>query len=176
MVNGISASNYQAYQNDIKNNNLKHNLTTGAVALTGGTALVATDMFADSKIVKTIDKGLTKSAEFLANGGLKTEYNKAANYIKDGYMGFKTQPPKAYEILGKTNDGFKTIAEKAKGSLINVWNGAKSLTKNILNKFAKLPAKYKVGGAIAALTIMLIEAITLNKAYNKGKIDAQYGK
>ena len=201
MVNGVNAVNYQTYKSEINKNNLKHNLAGGAVAFTGGAALYAANKYSDSKIVKTIDNGLTKGAEYITNGGLKATYNQTANYVKNGYQSVKTHMPDmpdfkplydklpdgAKELVSKAQNGIKTIAAKAKdytmgfwdvakGPLTNGWNKTKGFATDLLNKFAKLPAKYKVGGAIVALTLMLIESINQDKAYNKGKIDNQYGK
>ena len=201
MINGVNAVNYQTYKREINKNNLKHNLAGGAVAFTGGAALWATNKYTDSKIVKTIDNGLTKGAEFITNGGLKETYNQAYGYAKNGYKNVKNHMPDmpnfkplydklpdgVKELLSKTKSGIKSIAAKAqkstmgfwniaKGPLTKGWNKTKGFATDLLNKFAKLPAKYKVGGAIAVLTLMLIESIKQDKAYNKGKIDAQYGK
>ena len=201
MVNGISATNYQAYKNEIKSNNLKHNLAGGTVAFTGGAALFAVNKYADSKIVKTIDNGLTKGTEYITSGGLKETYNQAYGYAKNGYINVKKHMPDmpdfkplydklpdgVKELWGKAKNGIKALTAKAKEYTMGFWNIAKEpLTKgwnkakgfatDLLNKFAKLPAKYKVGGTIAALTLVLIESINQDKAYNKGKIDSQYGK
>ena len=37
-----------------------------------------------------------------------------------------------------------------------------------------MPAKYKVGGAIGMMTLLVLGAINSDKAYKNGKIDQKY--
>lgn len=200
MVNGISTSNQQAYKNEIKKNNLKHGIAAAATGWAAGEAIFATIKHPDNKIIKAVDNGLTKGTEYLANGGLKETYNKTAGYVKEGYQSVKKHMPdmpdfkKTYnnlpkgiqEVLNKAQEGIKTLIGKVKEhtkGLSNIktplkeaWNALKTCTSELLKKFAKLPAKYKVGGAIGVVTLIIANAISNSKIYNEGKIDAKYGK
>ncbi len=170
-------------------NNLNHNIASAGVIGLGGTGIYAANKFADTKAMQAIDAKLTQGANYIADGGLKKVYQKTADKAKEIINRAKEHAPKmpdkVQNILTGAKEGAKKVfnaikefsapvVNKLKAPAQNLLTKAKGLASNLLNKFAKMPAKYKVGGAIGMITLLVLGAINSDKAYKNGKIDQKY--
>ena len=154
---GVNQGQYNAYLEGNKKhekfvNNLNHNLATAAVAGLAIDGIHRVNKHVDSNVVKTIDSKLTKAANYAATDGLndlKNVFTKGTEKLKEG--------------LNKMKEPVKNYAK-----------AAKTVVTNLLNKFAKLPANYKIGGAIGFAALVLTGLISADRNYNNGKIDQKY--
>ncbi len=172
-------------------NNLKY-LTASGVIIGGGIAAgKAVLNNPNNSFVTSMDKNMTKGAEFLANGGLKDVYQKTKNYAGETFSRIESKLPnnntmnkigdylsKAKNIFNKGLNQAKKFAaplwNKIKGPVTGLLNTVKNKSANLLTKFAKLPGQYKVAGVIGALVLTSVLALLGENAYQNGKIDQKY--
>ena len=172
-------------------NNIKYTAAAGALLGAGTVAGKAILDNPNNAFVKRIDKDLTKGAEFLANGGLKKVYAQTADKAKNIYQKAKTHIPENQitnklaaffgkaksaicKAFGKAKEVAAPVINKIKPSLAKAASKLKNFATTALNKFAKLPGKYKAIGLIGALVLTSVLALTEQKGYNNGKIDQKY--
>ena len=176
-VSSFKCANPQQRKERIAND-AKYQLKSTLAATTGGAAALA--VLNKPELIDT-----TKTAIF--NG-----YNKAgvyANKLKNTAVATKaaTLFQKAKGKVAPYLDKLKntSLYNSAKATLAPVTNwvkqhaasiakDVKSLGADIAKGLSKVPKQYVAAGAIALVTLALINKFSHTHAYNEGKIDAKY--
>ena len=164
-ASSLRAPNAQQRSEKIKND-LKYSWAAGTTAGLGTAAA-----FVGYAKPELYTNGFNKVANIastqwnkLTNSSVGKKAIEIANKIKNsaifGKIQAKAQP--ALTAIGKKLGGLKTEMGK--------------LGKTVSSALSKIPTNYKIAGAIAAVTLALVNNLAHKHAYNEGKIDGRYEK